>query len=606
MTESYLFIPGWSAKLDQASLKAYPIEFQYSYPFELLRMYIQNGDYKTSKPFGLSNGNDSLYLISSEPIDEVNIHNNPATCSTESSSITTTDWHDTFIITTIHSILEEEGYLLPIRNRSLMGKAKQTISFAKQPIRTLDVRHKGNDLTISCYESEWFEVLSDNNDVCILHHPKHEFREDRFGLMDPELVDFLVRDRWSDAKRNPSSIHKRYSKLDSLLQRECSQGKVNLERLGAFSFRQLRKPSVIFPNGTKVDFNSDSLNYSDLVSRNIDFEEGPETITFVIDETKQENLSKSENVRQFKEAFQKITGREVLDVPVNDIETIQDINSDAAIIIINDESPGAGLVYDRIKNHVVIPSKVIRTTTINGNKGQFNDLTQLAWMGLRFRTTQKLHHTLSSEFGYSPTALSLTSHMGGEFLALLGASIINGKLESRVTLLEQDYTKEIPDYNTTEKLLGFLSAKSTHTPLILFSDTITLPPILKSYCDRHEALAINVRPVSGTILKSESDIFSIPPSGSFVQLLHDTYLIQTDGYPDFEGDGIPRSVLVRPVSGTIKDINSVLEYIYALTFIHPTSLAKPKLPLPLHMVRSLPSSIRKRLEESWILEGFLQ
>jgi len=244
--------------------------------------------------------------------------------------------------------------------------------------------------------------------------------------------------------------------------------------------------------------------------------------------------------------------------------------------------------------------------TIKENRRQYNELSWLSWMALRFRMTQKLHHVLSSNLEYTPIGLGLTSHMGGEFLALIGASIVGNSIESRVNLLEQDYTKEIPDYDTVEETLQILTRKSETTPLILFSDIISLQPILESYCNNHEALAVNVRQISGTILQFKSLEYSIPPSGSFVGLSKELYLVQTDGYPDFEGDGVPSSILVDPIAGTINNIEYLLEYIYALTFIHPTSLAKPKLPVPLHLVSSLPSSTRRRLEESIILEGFLQ
>ena len=148
MMGSFLFVPGWSAKVDRESLKIYPIEFQYTYSFELLRMYIRNGDYKASKPFGLSTRDNSLFIVSDETVKDLNIHNNPATCGTESSSMDTNNWLDTFVITHIHATLEKEGYLLPNKNRSLMGKAKHTISFANQPIRTLELDYKGNRMSV--------------------------------------------------------------------------------------------------------------------------------------------------------------------------------------------------------------------------------------------------------------------------------------------------------------------------------------------------------------------------------------------------------------------------------------------------------------------------
>ena len=606
MSEFKLVIPGWRASIINSGLKSYPVEFQYTYSLELFRKYIYNGDYSSSSPFGISKEEDSFYIVSKELVSRLNIHNNPATCSSDSLSISSSDWYDTYIITSVHSILEREGYVLPFKNRSLVGKAKQAISNLEKPVRTLDIDHKGNQLRISCYESEWFEVLRNGSEILILHHPKHEFREDRFGLMDPELVDFLVKEKWSDSKRTTSFVQSRYMKLDAILKEGCVEHGIIIERFDEFPTLQLKRPSLTFPNGMRIDLELETSEYSDIITKNIDLSEGPDSVTVIVDETKQKNLSKDEDILEFKEWFRTRINRDVTELPVGEIDPINDIESDAAIIIVDDEYPGAGYVYDAIKNQVTIPSKVIRLKTVRENKGRYDDLTWLSWMALRFRMTQKLHHVLSSNLEYTPIGLSITSHMGGEFLALVGASIVGNSIESRVSLLEQDYTKDVPDYDAVEEILQILTRKSENTPLILFSDTISLQPLLESYCDNHEALAVNVRQVSGTILQFKSSEYFIPPSGSFVGLSKEVYLVQTDGRPDFEGDGIPRSILVHPVAGTVNDIESLLEYIYALTFIHPASLVKPKLPIPLHLVSSLPSAIRRHLEESIVLEGFLQ
>lgn len=601
MTKASLVVLGWMAEVDETELKRFHARFKYDYDVEFLRNCVIKGDYLSDIPFGIGALKGFPILVCEHDSQFLSISMYPVAELSPLSEDLDTDGLDTFAITSIYLRLSGEGYERPVDVRSFLGKTKGLARLTGAPILCLASTFVDSELEFHVNRAERFSSIAlDDGQSLILYSPRHEISEPKLGLSAKNLIPQDLIENQA-LRRSPESVLQRYQQVSSILGRSPYRN-VRLNPIEPYPSWRYHRPSLSFPDGSLIsleDFPDESLET--VMLSHISFNERFD-VAIVADNTG--NLNEMEAyAREFSTAFSDNTGIEPSLSFLNDAEQLGSHPADTVIIILDDLTPGSGFVYDSVKSILNVPSKAVKLSTLK--KGDMRKTALLEYLSLRARNKQKLYQDVEDELPETMVGLSLHALRRGDFLVLSGAAIHNSNIVQRVVLLENDREAGTP---TEQQTISFLQSLLHRTDfptnlLVMTPDMSTLARRLQGIAETEQFALVHVSEIDAVVLESDSGNHSLPRDGSFIRATENQALIVTNGSPERNlEEGIPSPIQAEVMVSVDHNAENLFRWLYYQTFLHPASLLKPKLPLPVHACRTIGVPL-ERLFITWEEEG---
>ena len=196
LTEEETQIFGWEFDCDVSDMAQYSVKFSSDYPQELIKLYVQRGEYRSDYPFDLcqnleTSDLDGFFLLIKNKPNVLTISNNPLVSIEKINSSAANSWKPSglLFVTTAFEALQKNGYIRVMEERSLIGRSKGHACLLNSP--RLIERTKVMDLEIPfgiCY-AESFEIVERAalGDI-ILYDPRHEIFDTRLGISSKGLI----------------------------------------------------------------------------------------------------------------------------------------------------------------------------------------------------------------------------------------------------------------------------------------------------------------------------------------------------------------------------------------------------------------------------------
>jgi hypothetical protein len=119
-----------------------------------------------------------------------------------------------------------------------------------------------------------------------------------------------------------------------------------------------------------------------------------------------------------------------------------------------------------------------------------------------------------------------------------------------------------------------------------------------SYIANNDIILVIIKQSNSIMLQVNESRKFLPLDGQYVKFSNSKYLMTTNGVPDNPAKGIPSPIFIKVFDQT--HVFTILQSIFWDTFIHPTSLKKTKLPLPLYIARiASRTNTTKHLVGTW-------
>lgn len=445
-------------------------------------------------------------------------------------------------------------------------------------------------MTYSIFEAERFEShIVRNQRVIVFYDPRFEISEETFNLTSPRLIPKEIEKEVTKLYRNyPSSIL-RYNAISQLIL-EDKYPEMTISPLKDVISHQINLPKIKI--GTQVIEPSHNISIEELIESNIEYDTFIPQLQFLIDSTGSNEIPSQ--ILEFVKYFAEITGINVSVQEFASINSVQ-LDSEAIVICLNDLVKGSGYIYNKLKEQLEMPNKVVRFSTIL--EEDWNQVTKLVWLGLRFRYSKLLYQVSETNATHqNSVAIHLSPYFGGEWMILSGTSIATNKVNSHTQVIYNDREKELIDSDSIIKFLQKLINFEKNSHFMLEFSNVQLQPVLEQLSN-YDYCLVSVNP-SNSIYFGEIDQESQPIDGLTTNISETTAILMTNGFPNNRFDGIPKPLLVKKIIGTHNLVNIVSDIFYQ-TFINPYSIAKPKLPFCLGLAIKIPSEIGLIKKGGW-------
>ncbi len=562
-------ILGWIAQIDTAVLKMYKVSMQYNYEFSFLTFALKNGDFLSDVPFTIIYVKDSYYLFAQKPPSHLEIATIPVSiCTTEINEKKEIQNLDIFVLTALYITFSNKGYYRPSEVLSFIGKSKGVASQRINPIVEKTVEQFNETFTYSIFQAERFECHEMRDDkVMVFYDPRHEISENSFNLTSNKLIPGVIEKEVLQLHRNFESVEQRFLKIIKVINTN-QIGNVRLSVIENLKGDLINSPSIKINSNTIETLNTTPL--VDILEDNISFDPFISNILFLIDKSVTDNTPIK--IQNFISYFAEVTG---LNITIQSyyVSKLHKFEADAAIICIDDRIKGSGYVYNKTKEKIVIPNKIIKFSTIL--EDDWGKIVKLIWLNIRFRYTRKLYQNVSMKYHQNIIALHITPYYAGEWMILSGVSSNKGNINISHDIFYNDRDKNIDEKvkinDFLQKLINF--SDSDHF-LIQISDRQLLPLIDKI---SHYNFCLVLVNSSHSILYGQIENTSKAIDGLSVSINDNKSLIMTNGYPNDLFEGIPKPLFIEKIKG-LHDIQEILQDVFYQTFINPYSLSKPKFP----------------------------
>ncbi len=581
---------GWRVKVNTVMLKTYRVKFQYEYQYHVLLEYIKRGDYRSNIPFGLYCFNKKYYVIATEKPEFLCIIDNPVQQFESIRNMDVKHGLSVYVLTFFHHLLVTLGYTRPIDVKSLIGRSKGVVSFRKTPVKTLEHNFFGRKVYYSFSKAERFETYQIGDSyVEVYYDPRYEISESFFNLTSVSLIPDNVQEEKKSLIRKFTQVEKRYQELSELLMNYRTEI-ITINELKEKKAHRIENLSFVL-NNKLLNENFANTPYEQILKENLVFRNRVNEILVLIDNNN--NAKDSSKLKHFLEEFERITHIKTIKHFFDDPQEIGD--NKVGLIILDDTLEGCEWIYNSLKKKIFMASKVIKIRTIFNNP--WDSIIILAWMALQFRMSNKLLLRMEKSAFDSVIALEIKPVLGGSWLVLTGTSLKDDSVISKISLFYNKRNEQIFTENNIEQFILELVNNKISKNILLISGNPELSLYLNEIAKRKFWDLVYLKESNSIFLSVLDSKTSIALDGLYQRISDKKYLLMTNGYPN-KPEGIPKPIVVDifQCKNSEKDI---IQEIFALTFIHPMSLTKPKFPFPLTLARSNVTDVNLEMSEDF-------
>ncbi|MHA1168042.1 MAG: hypothetical protein ACTSRU_09485 [Candidatus Hodarchaeales archaeon] len=570
-------ILGWSITTAEHDMMRFNIDLEYNYPMSLIVYYIQTGQFRTENPFGLNDEDQNLVLESDVEPSLITFSNNPVKNFELTEERCNEKGNGILALTSLFSALIKEGYCLPLQSSSFLGKSKGHARDTRNPIVTFRKRVLETEVEFEIHEAESFEIIRRNNeDDLVLYDPRHAIYEAKFnldskGFIPEEIINHEV------MRRTINSVSERFQHINEVIKSHLTQN-VQTTPLSLFESSLILGPIFKIPDGHTIDLtNTQETRFEEILTTTIKNSIGGSPSLIVIEESLSDVMSEGP-VQEFIDLLNSIEGREIKVLHLKDSTDVSQIDS-PAILILDDRNPDVSGFRHIIKCALTHPNKVFLYSTIA--KKDVQQLNLLARLAIRHRKSGCLYQSIIDDpFNYK-IGMSFSMAFQGRYYRLGGALIHDNKVITKRELITRSSD---PISSAFIRFLEeFLSSTKKERVILYIDNESIVDSNFLSYIENNDITLAIVKQSNSVILHANDSEESLPMDGQYVKLSNLQYLMITNGVPNNPVKGIPSPIIIKVFNQ--KQVPTILQSIFWDTFIHPTSLKKTKLPLPLYIAR---------------------
>ena len=581
MTDSHLILLGWNVKITPEGLVRKEVEFMTNYEIELLKKYTSEGNYISSHPFGIGKTHDSLYIVYDTESKFVSVSTNPIVNIQDSGIDSDCSAFSTYVVTSIHKKLAEAGYERQIDVKSFLGKVKGLCRNKRLETMRLKTKFTGSDLDFIVCQAEKFTIIeTENDEVLVLYSPRHEISENLYGLSSKSIIpDEISEDE--RLVRTPDNAMSRFNTVSSYLTNQINIH-IQLDKISNFPYNQLNRPSLRFPNGRNISLQDDSsLTFERVMSSEFSCKMSI-PISIVYDCTGKSS-SISAMVKEFGKEISDTLSTEVSFFALKETEKLESLNDSVIILVVDDTVPGSHPIYDFVKSATNLTSKAIRLSTLV-NEG-VKETSKLVALAIRYRLSGDLYQNVSEKDSIETLGISLIPYRKGNHLLLTGSLLTGDRLVQSYQLLWNERALGTPTEVQLSDFLKNMGVTETKSNLVILTDNST--NLLHNLSNLYDDISIvHISDLDSIMLNKTQESVYVPHDGCYVNIDSNTFLLTTNGFPDVS-KGVPSPIHIKFIQNHHIDTSKILKRLYFETFLHPSSFAKPKLPVSLHASTNL-------------------
>ncbi len=210
------------------------------------------------------------------------------------------------------------------------------------------------------------------------------------------------------------------------------------------------------------------------------------------------------------------------------------------------------------------------------------ETSKLVALAIRYRLFGELFQRIQEEDSLNTLGISIIPYRKGNHLLLTGSLLSDNKLIQSYELLRNDREVGTPSEEQISCFLKKMSATEKKSNLVIFTDNSTnLLHNLINLHDGEDVSIVHISDIDSIVLNRYQESVNIPHDGCYIKIDHNKMLLTTNGLPDIS-QGVPSPIYIEAIQNNNIDFETILKRIYFETFLHPSSFAKPKLPISLH------------------------
>ncbi len=611
-----IWIPGWKLKINKKNLKRYRISLDYPMTIDSLRYYIRKGEYSIDFPFSIfQDGNKEFGIILREN-DDVNdfsflIGSNLIIIGVEISeewSVYQSKSVDFFIKLYVEHLIikHSDGVYSPANEvRSCLRKySKGRISKRAEPIDSIDSIYPYKTKYELCEAEEFSIIKHENEEFLLTYVPRYEIHDTILNFPQSKFVVEKINKKWEDFYyHTKEKFQHRFNYISDLIA------------------KLLIDDNYVEIIETKILFQEKTLNY-------------PVFESFITDEEKSfTDILKCEILNQMNE---KLPLRIIIDKTVElqdkqeqtlqkyldsindyfDVNSIEDlklnfyVGSDFedynlkfndhsnlnTLFILNNLEPGSQSIYDEIKKRYLAPHKIITLKTIL-ESDEYKTQFMLIYLSLKFRNINRNYLRIKNDENYVLLAFNISKHYDLGYCCIFSSTLINQKHIVNHSLLPLTYNNNIfIEEKASEFILDELKKIKNQNQdkniIIVYKNNLDLKTYIKMAMKNTQEIYIaEILDIPFKIFKMSNDNIQIPKNGSYFiiskSFRHSIVCLISNGYPDIPEKGIPNPNLIKINLKNNSIISQIINTIFSHSFLHPTSLIKPNLPIELHQILNI-------------------
>ncbi len=610
-----IWIPGWKLKIKKENIRRYKISLDYPMSIDSLRYYITSGEYTINIPFSIFQDENEDFGIIFRDIDDVNefsflISSNLIIIKDEISepwSIHQLRSIDLFLKLYIEFLIvkNSNGIYLPAKEvRSCLKKySKGRISKRGEPIDSIDSDFPYRTRYELC-EAEEFGVIDYENEEFILTYiPRYEIHDSILNFPQNEYIMEKINKKWEDVycytiEKFQDRLNKISILIESLL---VNDNYVNIIKSKII----IQEKKLSYPNLQSIILNGEK-SFSDLLKEEILTQMKEKlSIRIIIDKTIELKNKDKKILNNFldhiKQYFNVIS---IEDLKLNfnigkkfddnnlEFDTNSDINS---LFILNNLEMGSQSIYDEIKQRFSLPHKVLTLKTISESE-EYEIQFILIYLSLKFRISYRNYLKIQNDNNIL-ISFNISKHFDLGYCCIFSSVLIDQKHIVNNSLLPLTYNN-----NTfiKEKVSEFIFNEITKIKkqvqnknlIIVYKNNLDLKTYINNAIEKIQDIYVTeVLDIPFKIFKVSDDNIQIPKNGSYFIISKDNeytnICLISNGYPDNPKKGIPNPILIKINSKDDSTIYNILNSFFSHSFLHPTSLIKPNLPIELYQILNI-------------------
>ena len=611
-----IWIPGWKFKVKKENLKRYRISLDYPMSIESLRFYIRKGEYSIDFPFSIFQNKNKDFGIILRDIDDVKnysflISSNLIIIGVEISE----EWSnrqlkslDLFIKSYMEDLIvkNSNGVYTPANEvRSCLRKySKGRISKRAEPVDSIDSDYPYKTKYDLC-EAEEFGSINLGKEVFLLTYiPRYEIRDSIINFPQNELIKEEINKKWEAFYYHTKKkfqfrfnyisdilikllINDKYVKLigdKSLFQEEILNYPIfkflisNREK----PFKNLLKQEIL----SRMD---EKLSLRIIIDKTVELQDEYEKVInrFLDDINNYFDIKSIEDIKLCS------------DVKLNPEDYNLEFNDNSNIntlFIINNIEPGSQSIYNEIKKRILTPHKIITLKTIL-ESDEFEIQYILIYLSLKFRNDNKSYLKLKNDDDYILVAFNISKHFNLGYCCIFSSTLINQEHVVNHSFLPLTYNNQsFIEVKASEFILEELKAIKNQVPnkdlIVVYKNILDLKTYINAALKLiQEIYTAEILDMRFKMFKVSNDYIQIPENGSYFIISktskHSKICIICNGFPDIPEKGIPNPILLEINSKDDLIISKIMNIFFSHSFLHPTSLIKPNLPIELHQILNI-------------------
>lgn len=581
-----------------------------------LRYYIKKGEYSIDIPFSIFLDENKEFGIILRDIDikkdfSFLISSNLIRIHDEISE----EWSDyqsksfgLFIKLYIEYLIvtHSHGAYTPANEvRSCLRKySKGRISKRAEPIDSIEAGYPYKTIFELC-ETEEFGIISNGNEEFLLTYvPRYEICDSILNFPQKEFILERINEKWEDfyyhTKEKFQDRFKFISNLITNLLINDSYLEIT-ETNNLFQNKALNYPvfesftcdgNRSFTDVLKQEIlnqKKDKLPLRILIDKTVKIPEEPEKVlNNYLDNL--DDFFDVKSIEDLKLKSEDLLNGEDFALEFNDSSTVN------TLIILNNLEPGSQSIYDEIKKRILTPHKIFTLKTIlESNDFEIQQI--LIYLSLKFRNNNINYLKIKNNERYILIAFNISKHFDSGYCCVFSSSLIDQEHIVNHIFLPLTYDNHaFIEERASEFILAELRKIKNQVQnkkiIIIYKNTLDLKNYVNiAIKEMQEIHVAEILDIPFKMFKVSNDKIELPKNGTYFIISkgsrHSKICLISNGIPDLPEKGIPNPILLKINSKNNSIILNITNTIFSHTFLHPTSLIKPNLPIELHQILNI-------------------